>query len=327
MRIQSSKRASVDPLSDILTLLTVERVATLRFESRGPYALRFGPYEHIKFGAVLFGEVWLTVEGEVEPLWLRSGDCYLLTDGRAYRTMTTPDAPEIDGNAFFAARQDDAGVVRLGDAPPDKVVLGGRFVFDAEGAEWLREALPPIIHIPASSPAAASLRGTLALLGAETGGGAPGEAVVVDRLADILLVQALRAHLATAEPGRASWLAGLSDLRIGRALRSFHNDVGGDWTVARLAAEAGMSRSSFAERFHARVGLAPLDYVTRWRMQRVRRALNEGDLPFATIAARNGYRSRTSCSRSFRRTFGYAPHDLRSERRGITETAAVQALG
>jgi AraC-like DNA-binding protein len=150
--------------------------------------------------------------------------------------------------------------------------------------------------------------------GEEIRGGAPGETVVVDRLADILLVQALRAHLAATGPQQASWLAGLADPRIGRALRSFHDDVAADWTVARLAAAAGMSRSSFAERFQARVGLAPLDYLTRWRLYRVRRALIDTDLAFATIAARNGYRSRTSCSQSFKRMFGYSPYDLRTAR-------------
>lgn len=312
----------MDPLSELLTMLTVERVATLRFESRGPYALRFGGYEHIKFGAVLFGEVRLWVEGEAVPLNLETGDCYLLTDGRPYRTANADDVAEIDGNSFFASAQQPDGVIRLGDSPPDKVVLGGRFVFDEEGAAWLREALPPIIHIAASSPAAAPLRATLALLGLEAGGGAPGEAVVVDRLADILLVQALRAHLAAAGPEDASWLAGLADPRIGKALRCFHDDVAADWTVARLAAAAGMSRSSFAERFRVRVGMAPLDYLTRWRMVRVRRSLIDTDLPFATIAARNGYRSRTSCSQSFKRMFGYSPYDVRAAGAGRASKAA-----
>ncbi|HWT99792.1 MAG TPA: helix-turn-helix transcriptional regulator, partial [Terriglobales bacterium] len=105
--------------------------------------------------------------------------------------------------------------------------------------------------------------------------------------------------------------------RIGRALKSFHDDVAADWTVASLAAAAGMSRSSFAERFRARVGMAPLDYLTRWRLQRVRRSLIETDLPFSTIAARNGYRSRSSCSQSFKRLFGYSPYDLRKGREEI----------
>jgi transcriptional regulator GlxA family with amidase domain len=151
----------------------------------------------------------------------------------------------------------------------------------------LREALPHLIHIKAGAPQATPLRATLALLGAETGAGAPGEAVIVDRL------------------------AGIADPRIGRAMRRFQADVAADWTVASLAAVAGMSRS-FAEQFRMRVGMAPLDYLTRWRMYRVRRALFETDPGFAEIAERNGYRSRTSCSQSFKRLYSYPPGHLRS---------------
>jgi transcriptional regulator GlxA family with amidase domain len=124
----------------------------------------------------------------------------------------------------------------------------------------------------------------------------------------------LRAHFAVVGPEQANWLAGLADPRIGRALRCFHDDVAAEWTVARLAAGAGMSRSSFAERFTAKVGVTPVDYLTSWRMHRVRKALIDSDLTFAEIAARNGYRSRTSCSQAFRRMFGHSPHDLRAKR-------------
>jgi AraC-like DNA-binding protein len=304
----------MDPLSDILAALVVNRATPLRFESRGPYAMRFGGYEHIKFGAVLTGGFSLWLEGEPAPIRLEAGDCYLLTDGRPYRTFNGDDERDVDGRAFFEAARDADGIVRLGERPPDKVVIGGRFVFDREGAAWLREALPHLIHIKAGAPQAAPLRATLALLGAETGAGAPGEAVIVDRLADILLVQAIRAHLATAAPQVANWLAGITDPRIGRAMRRFHADVAADWTVASLAAVAGMSRSSFAEQFRMRVGMAPLDYLTRWRMYRVRRALLETELGFAEIAERNGYRSRTSCSQSFKRLYGHPPGHLRSPR-------------
>lgn len=302
----------MDPLSDILTMFTVQRVATIRFESAGPYALRFAGYDHIKFGAILSGSLRLWVEGNPIPVELGPGDCYLLTDGLPYKTSNSDEAPEIDGNVYFAGARGEDGTIRLGDGTVDKVVIGGRFVFDEEGAAWLRSALPRIIHIKASSPAAGPLRRTLELLGLEAGGGAPGENVIVDRLADILLVQALRAYLAENGPGQASWLAGLADPKLARAMRSFHNDVAADWSVASMASAAGMSRSSFAEKFKSVVGMAPLDYVTRWRMQRVRRALIETDLAFATIAEDNGYRSRTSCSQTFKRIFGHPPQDLRS---------------
>lgn len=301
----------MDPLSDILTMFTVQKVATIRFESAGPYALRFAGYDHIKFGAVLTGQLRLWVEGNPIPLELGPGDCYLLTDGRPYRTSNADDAPELDGNSFFAGARGEDGVIRLGNEPPDKIVIGGRFVFDEEGAAWLREALPPIIHISASSPTAGPLRATLALLGSEAGGGAPGESVVVDRLADILLIQALRAHLAESGRERAGWLAGLADPKLAKAMRAFHKDVALDWSVASLASAAGMSRSSFADRFKTVVGVPPLDYVTRWRMLRIRRALTQSDLAFSTIAESNGYRSRTSCSQAFKRVFGQAPQDVR----------------
>jgi AraC-like DNA-binding protein len=306
----------MDPLSDILTMFTVEHAVPMRFESSGPYAMRFGPFEHVKFSAVLLGHLYLLIEGQAEPIRLEAGDCYFHTDGRPYRTYNSFDAVEIDGADYFRENLDEGGVVRLGDQPPDKIVIGGRFAFDDEGVAWLREALPPLIHIRSDAPEATSLRETLRLLAREVGTGSPGESVVIGRLADILLVQAIRAHLAASGPQTSTWLAGIGDPKIGRALRSFHADVARDWTVASLAQEAAMSRSSFAERFRARVGLSPVEYLTRWRMARVRRALLDTDQPFATIAERNGYQSRTSCAQSFKRVYGLSPGAVRSSRTG-----------
>jgi AraC-like DNA-binding protein len=315
------ERSLMDLLSDILTMLAIDRATPLRFESSGRYAMRFGSYSHIKFGAVLFGRLKLWVDDQLEPMSLEAGDCYLLTDGRPYRTYNAEDIPELDGTAYFLANRSVEGVVRMGEGPPDKVVIGGRFTFQEEGAAWLHEALPPVIHIKAAAPEAGPLRTTLSLLGQEAGCGAPGEAVIISRLSDILLVQAIRAYLASARPHAATWLAGLADPKVGRAMRAFHADVAREWTVASLAAEAGMSRSSFAERFRDRVGLPPLDYLTRWRMYRVRRALIDTDQPFGVIAKRNGYQSRTSCSQSFKRVYGYAPGTVRASDRATSASA------
>jgi len=308
----------MDPLSDILTMFTVEHALPMRFESAGPYAMRFGPFEHVKFSAALLGHLYVQTEGQSEPVRLEAGDCYFHTDGRPYRTYNDTQTAEIDGTRYFGENIDDKGVVRLGTQPPDKVVIGGRFTFDDEGIHWLREALPPFIHIKSDAPEAAALRDTLGLLAREVGSGSPGEAVVIGRLADILLVQAIRAHLAASGPQTSTWLAGIGDPKIGRALRSFHADVARNWSVASLAHEAGMSRSSFAARFKVRVGLSPVDYVNRWRMARIRRALLDTDQAFATIAERNGYQSRTSCSQAFKRVYGLSPVELRSTRIGPT---------
>jgi len=142
---------------------------------------------------------------------------------------------------------DQDGVVRLGSEPPDKIVIGGRFAFDKEGAEWLRGALPTKIHIPASSPAAGPLSATLSLMRSEPCGTALGNTIMFDRLADILLIQAIRAHLAMAGPQAASWLYGLTDPRIGAALRRFHSDVAADWKQ-RLATRTKTTTAGTGEK-------------------------------------------------------------------------------
>lgn len=299
-----------DPLSDILLAMRVSGATPVRFESRGGYAMRFPAFRHLKFGALLSGRLELR-PANGPALHLEAGDCYLLTDGAPYASRTG-DHPEIDGEAYFASHRDADGVVRFGDGAPDKIVIGGRFTFEETGAEWMRLALPPAIRIPADSPVAAPLRTTLSLLGQEVGTNATGEDLIVARLADILLVQALRAYLAMTRDRTPSWLAGLADPRLGRALRAFHAGIAEDWSVGRLAAEAGMSRSSFADIFRRRTGLTPMDYVARWRLFRIRAEILWTDRPIAIIAEDNGWRSRTSCSRAFRELFGVSPREAKA---------------
>lgn len=186
-------------------------------------------------------------------------------------------------------------MVRLRKDPLDKVVIGGRFVCDPGVVGWLHAALPLVVVVRGGAAAAETLRTTLALLRAEMAGALPGQEAAIDHLAGLLLVQAIRAHLAAGGGRTVGWLAG-------RARRP----AAGDACIPRRCHRAldgglarrggGMSRSTFAERFRDRVGLAPLDYVARWRLHQVRGALIGGDRPCALIAAANGYRSRTSCS-------------------------------
>ncbi|CAO3421797.1 cupin domain-containing protein [Azospirillum endophyticum] len=298
-----------DALSDILLAMRVESATPVRFESHGGYRMRFPGFRHLKFGALLAGGMTLR-PGTGPEMRLAAGDCYLLTDGQPYDSGTA-DGPAIDGEAYFAAHRGADGVVRYGEGAPDKITIGGRFTLDETGAAWLRLALPPAIHIPAAAPSAAALRSTLLLLTQEAGASAAGEDLVVARLADILLVQALRAYLAAPGGERPNWLAGLADPRLARALRAFHARIGEDWSLTRLASEAGMSRSSFADVFRRRTGLTPMSYVARWRLFRIRAALQQSDRPIATIAEDNGWRSRTSCARAFREVFGISPRDVR----------------
>lgn len=135
------------------------------------------------------------------------------------------------------------------------------------------------------------------------------------RLADILLVQALRAYVTTHGVESAGWLGALADARIGTAINLMHRDVSRTWKVEELAIAARMSRSAFAHRFKERVGLAPLDYLTRWRMNLAREALRRGSTPIATLAAELGYSSESAFRNAFKRVFGRAPKGYRTANR------------
>lgn len=152
-------------------------------------------------------------------------------------------------------------------------LLGGSFELDGDNAELLLAALPPLIHIPASDHSAAVLRGTLQMLDAKLEAAQMGASLMVRRMGEILLVQSLRAYVAKEGVAATGWLGALSDPRIGAALGLIHKDASHHWTVDELASAVGISRSGFALRFKALVGLPPLGYLTRWRMQRAREAL------------------------------------------------------
>jgi AraC-like DNA-binding protein len=124
---------------------------------------------------------------------------------------------------------------------------------------------------------ALALQGTLQLLAMETGQPGLGSSLLVSRLADIVFVQAVRAHVAAHGESQAGWLAALGDARIGPALRAMRKDMARDWTMASLATAASLSRSAFAQRFRERVGQAPLEYLTQWRMFKAGNMLGQGN--------------------------------------------------
>jgi transcriptional regulator GlxA family with amidase domain len=134
-----------------------------------------------------------------------------------------------------------------------------------------------------------------------------GASLMTRRLADILLVQALRAYVAVHGADSAGWIGALNDRRIGAALNLMHGDVGHNWKVNELASAVGMSRSGFALRFKELVGIPPLDYLMRWRMQLARDALRRDESSVASLAVKLGYASESAFGNAFKRIFGRAP--------------------
>ena len=163
---------------------------SVRSESSGRFAVMFRAYDHVKFVAVLRGRFDLQIENGTPPTRVRRGDCYMLTNGRPYRIFNA-DVPETDAGTLFSADRRMDGVVRWGDGVADTVTVGSRVIFNPVGAAWLRDRLPPLIHIPAGTTEAARFRAVLNLLYGEPEG-AQGAAVAADKYIGILLVQVLR---------------------------------------------------------------------------------------------------------------------------------------
>lgn len=306
-----------DPLSDVFSLLEVRSARCTRLEAAGRWGLYFTESPMLKFVAVLRGSCWIRPAG-AKPQQLSAGDTFLLINAPAYGVASDPENNLEDGAEYFDRTNDN--IARLGGA--DTILLGGSFIVEADDLSPLLDVLPSFLTIPAHNPAAAMLRNTLAMLDAEMETAGIGGSLMTKHLADILLLQALRAYAARAEFDDLGWIGALTDRHIGAALALMHGEPGKPWTVGDLAAAVGLSRSSFAARFRKLVGIAPLDYLLRWRMQRARASLRRGKVPISRMAAELGYASESAFSNAFKRLFGRAP-----KRYWATERAADSLAG
>ncbi|MET0504354.1 MAG: AraC family transcriptional regulator, partial [Luteibacter sp.] len=175
----------------------------------------------------------------------------------------------------------------------------------------LLNALPPWIHLRASSPQAPVFRWLLDQLVEERAAAQPGVQVVSAQLAQLLFVQILRARVQDSAPLDAGWLRALGDPRIAPALRAMHAEPARPWHLEDLASTCAMSRTTFASHFKAIAGVAPLTYLTQWRMRLAERSLRDDAAPIAVIAQKVGYESESAFSNAFKRITGKSPSACR----------------
>jgi len=204
-------------------------------------------------------------------------------------------------------------VLRHGGGGPPTALVCGAVRLEHPAAHELVRALPATILVGAGAPGEEWIQTTLRLLAAEARSPRPGGEAVITRLADIIVIQAIRAWLETDPGARTGWLGAMRDPQIGRAIALVHDDPARDWTVAALAQELAMSRSAFAARFSELVGEPAMQYVTTWRMHLALAALQEGDATVAQLADRLGYRSEAAFARAFKRVVGMPPGAVRRQ--------------
>jgi AraC-like DNA-binding protein len=234
----------------------------------------------------------------------------LLAPGSTY---TLRDNPRTRARSFCeVAPKNGSQVIEYGGGGAPTTIISGWFRFCAISVKPLTRLLPPLILVKADQAQSLALHTTLSMLASETASSAPGSELLVNRLADMLFIHSIRAHIAShSEACKSGLLQAVFDPQIGAALKSMHEKLEHRWTVESLAATSGMSRSAFAVRFKDLVGETPLEYLTSWRMQKATGLLQKGDKKLFEVAKVVGYDSDASFSKAFKRAFGVAPREYR----------------
>ncbi len=294
----------MDPLSDVLSLLKPQSYMAGGLDVGCDVAVQFPKHSGIKCYALLSGQCWLSVEGVADPVLLTAGDCYILPRGLPFCLATDPSLTPVDFREFLAARS-HAEAASCPESTKHYLV-GGHFVLTGGHADILLQALPPIVHIRKESDKAA-MRWSLERMKEELRDPQPGGSLIAQQLAYMMLVQALRLHLADAAAGGVGWLFALADKQMSAAIACMHAEPGHAWTLQQLAERVGMSRSIFALRFKQTVGATPMEYLTRWRMLIAGDRLKTSGASISEIAASLGYDSDSAFGKAFRRVMGYSP--------------------
>lgn len=289
------------PLAALISLLRPRSVVPKLITGRGAWSVCYAAQPSTGFCVMLDGACFVDPPGG-RAIELRRGDFLLFPQTPAFTLASDPRLPP-EPVAPTAARE-----IRRGErtGPPSMRMLGGFCLFDRANAQLVVGLLPPMIHIRARDAGAARLHRIVELIGDEATAERPGGEQIVERLVEILLIEALRFRISTAHQERGL-LAGLADPALARALRGIHGDVARRWTVGALARTAGMSRAVFAERFARTVGMPPMQYLLAWRIARAKELLRGEALPLTEVAQRVGYQSTSAFSAAFARLTGQSP--------------------
>jgi AraC-like DNA-binding protein len=316
--------ATLDPITDIFRTMHVTAFGQHRLEATAPWGLiqekqteekvtssgkNTSPTDLAHFAMLSRGNCWLSVEGTPEPIPLTGGDCFFLARGTSFvlrdslRTRPKKSFREV-------AARDGSNVAHYGGGGAPTTVVCGSLSFDRASLKPITQLLPSFILIKADQPHTLALHNTMQALASEMAEQAPGSEVVATRLAEVLFIQALRAHIASVEGWRnKGWLRAIFDPQMGTPLSVIHDRVNAPWTVESLASAAGMSRSAFAARFKELLGQTPLEYVTEWRMQKAMQLLQQRDRKLIDVARSVGYESDAAFSKAFKRVVGANPSE------------------
>ena len=295
-----------DALSALIAMLRPRTVFAKLVTGRGRWGASYGTIKSTGFGLVLKGQCYVSAGGPFSRL--QAGDFVLMPPTPHFSICSDPKAelqpvvPHGIGDVPSDRHHGDS------NGEPDFELLGGYFWFDPANAAMLPYLLPSLLRVRGGEIASMRLQATIELLTEEATTDRPGRELIVPRLVEVILIEALRfASQDVAIRPPAGLLEGLADANLASALRAIHANASRRWTLAELARNSGLSRSSFCDRFARKVGMPPMEYLFRWRMALAKEMLRGDGVPLEKVAVRLGYQSASAFSAAFSRAFGLSP--------------------
>lgn len=310
----------MDALTDILNTLRLSSSLYFRTELTSPWAINVPAKTKVaRFHIVIRGQCWLQIDGD-EGVHMSNGDLVIVPHGATHiiadvpTTQARPLAEVLDEVAY-----DGQGDLVYGGGGAGCCLVCGEFAFDDLGSHPLLANLPSRLHVTGDSSYNTQwLDSALGFIAHEAAKREPGAHAIIDRLSEIILIQVIRATLAsTSEP--IPFLSIFADSRINQVLSAIHDNPAGDWSVERLGQLVNMSRSSFSNRFTELANMTPLQYVIFVRIQKASRLLIETNTALISVAEQIGYQSEAAFSQAFKKQFDMRPGEFR---RAHTQVAA-----
>ena len=304
---------ALDPLSEIPHAMHMKGILYCRAELRAPWGIQIPHLDGLMgFLVVTSGRVWFEME-EDGGHWLEPGSLTLIPHGLPHQLRNAPDSRVVPLDALPVTQITERyEILQYGSGGDLTRATYGVVRFDSQVAQRVLAQLPnTIFHHRWDQETDGWMDSTLRYVSREAASLRPGGETVLTRLADILVIQAIRAWLDTAPEARKGWLAAMRDPQIGRALAQMHQHPNFPWSVTKLAAEAALSRSAFSARFTEMVGQSAMSYLTKWRLSLAMSLLDETNLTLGEISMRVGYGSEPAFGRAFKRIFGFSPGQRR----------------
>ena len=273
--------------------------------------------EHVmEYHVITKGHGWAAIAGE-PPVRLSAGDVVMFPHGDAHVLSSAPGIePARTDPQWFVDTRDVPKPIPIAIRSLKEMAIGptelpinlacGFLGCDIRPFNPLIASLPRILHVPAAGDGAWISQVMLQAVDASQNK-RPGGDAVLDRISEMMFIDAVRRYVERLPEASSGWLAGLRDRHVGKALALIHENPARDWTVEALADAVALSRSAFYERFTELVGQPPMHYVANWRMQAAANLLRQSGASVASIALEVGYESEAAFARAFKRLVGLPP--------------------